>query len=314
MIKEIMKPKLILILIFLGAFGLSACEDTYRGTLILNGSHQFREEDSLVGEMIIVRGAVSMDQGTELPGSIYMLGGELQMNGEIHRDLSLIGGQASLGPQAIVGGNLNVAGGSVEISPDARVIGALRESTELSLDAETLFPRRDPHNRLIWLLPQTLGIAILGYVITRFFPRQVARVGKAASEHPLIAGAVGLLCGLVLPALLVLMAFTVILIPVTIIGLIFMGLILVYGWIGAGSAVGNWLKFRIRKELSSKQTTFWGTLIFILALQILGFVPLIGPTLALIATLISTGAVLITRFGSYAFVPAIDPELPEVEI
>lgn len=309
-----MKPKLILILIFLGAFGLSACEDAYRGTLILNGSHKFRPEDNLAGEMIIVRGTVSMDQGTDLPGSIYMLGGELHMNGKIRGDLSLIGGQASLGPQAIVGGNVNVAGGGIEISPDARVIGALRESAELSLDAETLFPRRDPQNRLIWLLPQSLGIALLGYAITRFLPHQVARVGKAASEHPLVAGAMGLLCGLVFPALLVLMAFTVILIPVSIIGLIFMGLILLYGWVGVGSVVGNWLKTRMRKALSPKQTTFWGTLAFILALQILGFVPLIGPTLALIATLISTGAVLITRFGSYTFVPAINPELPEVEI
>jgi hypothetical protein len=110
------------------------------------------------------------------------------------------------------------------------------------------------------------------------------------------------------------MAFTVILIPITIIGLITMGLILVYGWVGAGSIVGNWLKRQFRPNLRHTQAAFWGTLVFMLGVQALSFIPLIGPTLSLIITLVTAGAVLITRFGTQTFVPAMDPELPEVEI
>jgi hypothetical protein len=110
------------------------------------------------------------------------------------------------------------------------------------------------------------------------------------------------------------MAFTVILIPVTILGLIAMGLILVYGWIGAGSMVGNWLNRQFQRNLRPAQAAFCGTLVFMLAVQALAFIPLIGPTLALIVALIAAGSVLITRFGTHTFVPAIDPELPEVEI
>ena len=309
-----MNRKYILILIILSALGLSACEDAYSGTLILDGNHTYHRGETLSGELVIVNGTVSIEPGARLPRSIYMLGGDLRINGVIARDLSLIGGKAVLGPLARIGGNVNLAGGSIERSPGAQIGGALREAYDLSLDAESLFPQRSLENRLIWVLPQALGMAILGYAATRFFPRPVNRVGKAAFEHPLVAGALGLLGGVVLPALLVLMAFTVILIPVTIIGLILMGLILVYGWIGVGSMVGNWLNRQFQRNLRPAQAAFWGTLVFMLAVQALSFILLIGPTLALIATLIAAGSVLITRFGTHTFVPAMDPELPEVEI
>ena len=309
-----MKRKFILILIILSTLGLAACEDAYSGTLILDGNHTYHSGETLSGELVIVNGAVSIEPGARLPRSIYMLGGDLTINGVIGRDLSLIGGKAVLGPLARIGGDVNLAGGSIERSPEAQIGGALREASDLSLDAESLFPQRSLENRLIWLLPQTLGMALLAYAVVRFFPRPVARVGKAAFEHPLVAGALGLLAGLVLPALLVLMAFTVILIPITIIGLITMGLILVYGWVGAGSIVGNWLKRQFRPNLRPTQAAFWGTLAFMLGVQTLSFIPLIGPTLSLVISLIAAGAVLITRFGTQTFVPAMDPELPEVEI
>jgi hypothetical protein len=309
-----MNRKYILVLIILSALGLAACEDAYSGTLILDGNHTYHSGETLSGEMVIVNGVVSIEPGARLPRSIYMLGGDLRINGVVGRDLSLIGGRAVLGPLARIGGDVNLAGGSIERSPEAQIGGALREASDLSLDAESLFPQRSLENRLIWLLPQALGMGMLGYVANRFFPRPVERVGKAAFEHPLVAGALGLLGGVVLPALLVLMAFTVILIPVTIIGLIMMGLILVYGWIGAGSVVGNWLNRQFQRNLRPAQAAFWGTLVFMLAVQLLSFIPLIGPTLALVVTLIAAGSVLITRFGTHTFVPAMDPELPQVEI
>jgi hypothetical protein len=309
-----MKHKILLTIIILFALGLTACEDAYSGTMILGGNHTYQAGETLSGELVIVSGTVLLEGGAYLAGSIYMLGGNLDINGEIAGDLSIIGGNGLLGPQARVGGNVNLAGGRLERSPSALIAGTLREASDLSLDAETIFPKRSPENRLIWVIPQALGMAFLGYAANRFFPHPVSRVGKAVFEHPLVAGAVGLLCGLVLPALLVLMAFTVILIPVSIIGLITIGLILIYGWIGAGSIVGKWLSRRTRHKLPPSQTTFLGTLVFMLAMQALGFIPLIGPTLTLIVTLIVAGAVLITRFGTQTFVPAIDRELPEVEI
>jgi hypothetical protein len=309
-----MNRKYILILIILSALGLAACEDAYSGTLILDGNHTYHSGETLSGELVIINGAVSIEPGARLPRSIYMLAGDLRINGVIGRDLSLIGGKAVLGPLARIGGDVNLAGGSIERSPEAQIGGTFREASDLSLDAESLFPQRSLENRLIWVLPQALGMAVLGYIATRFVPRPVKRVGKAAFEHPLVAGALGLLSGVVMPALLVLMAFTVILIPVTILGLIAMGLILVYGWIGAGSMVGNWLNRQFQRNLHPAQAAFCGTLVFMLAVQALAFIPLIGPTLALIVTLIAAGAVLITRFGTHTFVPAMDPELPEVEI
>jgi hypothetical protein len=309
-----MRLKTLALLMLLLALGLAGCEGAYSGILIVDGTHTYRAGELLIGEMALVSGNVVIQKGARLTGSVYMMGGSLQVDGEIGGDLSLIGGEASLGPDARVEGGVNHAGGRLNRSARSEVVGPVREAADLALDAESLFPQRSLGNRLVWILPQSLMVAVLSLVPARYFPRSLRRVGRAFVEHPLVAGAVGLLSGIVIPALLVLMAFTVILLPVTILGLLAAFLVLVYGWIAAGTALGKWLSRRTRRDMSPLAAAFWGTLSFMLIVQALALIPIFGPTLAMIVGVVAFGAVLLTRFGTQTFIPTLDPELPEVEI
>jgi hypothetical protein len=301
-------------LMILLALGLAGCEDAYSGILILDGTHTYSSGEALIGEMVLVSGDVSIQEGARLTGSVYMVGGNLRVDGEIGGDLSLIGGEASLGPAARVLGGLNQAGGRLNIDSGSEVVGPIRDASDLSLDAESLFPQRSLGNRLAWILPQALLVAFLSLIPARYLPGSLRRVSKAMKEHPLVAGALGLLSGIVIPALLVLMAFTVILLPVTLLGLLGMVLVLVYGWVAAGVAVGMWLDRRVKREMRPMSSAFWGTFLFMLIVQALSLIPWIGPTLSMAVGLVAIGAVLLTRFGTQIFVPSLDPELPEVEI
>lgn len=303
-----------ILLMILLVVGLSGCEGAYSGILILDGTHTYTGGEILTGEMALVSGNVVIRQGARLTGSVYMLGGTLQVDGEIGGDLSLIGGEASLGPMARVLGGVNQAGGRLDQAPGSEVVGRFREASDLSLDAESLFPQRSLVNRLVWILPQSLIVALLALVTARYFPRSVKRVSRVMIEHPLVAGALGLLSGIVIPALLVLMAFTVILLPVTLLGLLAMVLVLVYGWVAAGAAVGKWLDKRVKRDLRPTVAAFWGTLLFMLVVQGLSLIPWVGPTLSMLVGLVAVGAVLLTRFGTHTFIPSLDPNLPEVDI
>jgi hypothetical protein len=304
----------LIILMILLPMGLVGCEGAYSGILILDGTHTYNSGEVLTGEMALVSGNVTIQEGARLTGSVYMVGGNLQVDGEIGGDLSIIGGEASLGPSARVLGGVNQAGGRLTQEPGSVIVGPARDASDLSLDAESLFPQRSFENRLVWILPQALMVAFLSLVPARYFPRSLGRISRAIIEHPLVAGALGLLSGIVIPALLVLMAFTVILLPVTLLGLLAMVVVLVYGWVAAGILAGRWLNRRTKREMSSIAAAFWGTFLFMLAVQALGLIPLIGPILSMVIGLIAIGAVLLTRFGTQTFVPSMDPELPEVEI
>jgi hypothetical protein len=310
-----MSPNKFLVhLMILFALGLAGCEGAYSGILIIDGTHTYSSGEVLIGEMALVSGNVTLQEGARLTGSIYMLGGDLQIDGEIGGDLSLIGGQASLGPTARVLGGINHAGGRLDQALGSEVRGAVRDASDLSLDAESLFPQRSLENRLVWILPQALIVSFLALLPARYFPRSLRRISRAMIEHPLVAGALGLLSGMVIPALLVLMAFTVILLPVTLLGLFGMVLVLVYGWVAAGTTVGRWLNRQVKRDMRPSVAAFWGTFVFMLAVQVLSLVPLIGPFLSMAVGIVAVGAVLLTRFGTQTFVPSLDPELPEVDI
>jgi hypothetical protein len=184
-----MRPKTLALLMLLLALGLAGCEGAYSGILIVDGTHTYRAGELLIGEMALVSGNVVIEKGARLTGSVYMMGGSLQVEGEIGGDLSLIGGEASLGPGARVEGGVNHAGGRLNQSAGSEVIGPVRQAADLALDAESLFPQRSLGNRLAWILPQSLMVAVLSLVPARYFPRSLRRVGQAFVEHPLVAGA-----------------------------------------------------------------------------------------------------------------------------
>lgn len=90
-------------------------------------------------------------------------------------------------------------------------------------------------------LINALLLGLAAAFLMRFFPRDVARVGEAAARHTLVSGSIGLLVGVIGISLLVMMAYTILLIPVSLLGLLGLGLAIVFGWIGLGSMVGTLL-------------------------------------------------------------------------
>lgn len=153
-----------------------------------------------------------------------------------------------------------------------------------------------------------LVLAAAGAFLAVRRPALLARVAEAATQHPLVGGAVGLLSGLVAPALLVLMAFTVVLLPVTTVGLILAVLVVGYAQMALGWAAGQWLARR--RGWAAGRATFAGTLALLVALWLLRLIPVAGDLLAMLVTLVAVGAVLLTRFGTVAYQPPL-PRPPE---
>jgi hypothetical protein len=137
--------------------------------------------------------------------------------------------------------------------------------------------------------------------------RLLARVAEAAIQHPLVGGAVGLLAAAVTPALLVLMAFTVVLLPVTTLGIVLMLLVSSYAQVALGWALGQ--QFRRWWGWTERRATFAGVVVLLVVLWLLRLVPFVGDALFLIVVVVAVGAVLLTRFGTTAY----QPPQPRVE-
>lgn len=304
-----MKSKFGFALAWIAVLMLTACAmdgGAYSGTLVLEGRHIYSSGEILNGVLVIVDGEVILQEGARVQGPVFMLGGAAQINAEIDQDVSIVGGNIAIGPEAIIGGDFRVGSGQFEISPEAMIEGDVLSGPASNVELDDFFPRVSPVERLVQLLPWSLVLAFLAYLAARTIPAAVVRVSRAEMDHPVISAAMGILVGVVGPVMLVFMAFTLILIPVTVIGVVVGALMVAYGWIGFGIAFGEFLVRRFNLAVGGGGSAFLGTLAFMILIDVLSVIPFIGSLVSLLAVTIGLGAVVLTRFGLRQFVPATD--------
>lgn len=298
---------------------LTACsaeESRYSGTLITGGTHEIGVGETLEGALLVTDGRVNLEKGSRVTGLVYVMGGEVSVDGEIRADLSIIGGEVSLGPQAEIGGDLDIGGGELTRSPEATITGEVNRGTGSGVRAPlfpgwTIIPTpEDPTlvRQLVTFIVNALLLAALAALAARFLSQPISRVARAVTEAPVVTGALGLLAMITIPALLVLMAFTVILIPVVLVGALLLGAMVIYGWISIGSEIGKHLARWRGWNVRPAAIAFLGTLIFTLLVNGSGFVPVIGSVVQVLAASVGLGAVLLTRFGMRSFSPAAQPD------
>ncbi len=278
---------------------LAGCDGgLYSGTLIFEGVHDFGPGTQLPGDVFVRAGTAEFAEGSQVAGSVYVLGGALTLNGAVGGDVALLGGNLTLGPQAVVQGDLRLGGGEVDRAETAVVQGNTVTGSGVEIPAEMLAQQQSWDD---WLraISAALLLAGLGALLARGRPQPLTRMSDAVLEHTLVSGAVGLLILLVLPALLVMMAFTIVLIPLVIVIGLLLFLLLGYGLVAVGGQLGGWLSDRLNREMSAAATTFWGTLLLLLLFEI----PYVGGGLLVITAVLILGAVLLTRLGQRPFVP-----------
>lgn len=289
-----------------GCDAVSTEEGMYSGTVILSGSHMLERGTQLRGGLIIFGGEVTVDENAAIAGSVEIVDGNMTLGGRVNGDVSIIGGNLIVSPDAVIGRDLNIGGGSVRRSPEATIGGQITTGMQLPT-VRSWWGAQSVAGALLQSLLRAVIVAVAAFVATRLMPVPVGRVAEAAARHPFVSGAMGILVIVVGLAALVMIAFTIILIPVAVLGILVGLLAIAYGWIAMGSAVGRWLARHLTRELSPPSLAALGTFVFLLALDALGSIPLVGDTVAMLLTAAAFGAVILTRFGIRPFVPATYP-------
>lgn len=297
-----------LVFILLGLF-LSACSTNglYHFTLVMDGEHELNQD--MQGDLLVFGGKAILPAHSQLDGSAHILSGSLIVAGEITGDISLLNGALAIEDSSRIRGNLNLGGGSSHVSPAAAIEGIVNMGTGVPL------PELPEKRALtIW---ETVGWSILwggllgwvAAVLVSYFPEAVHRVGEAAVHHSWVSLAMGLLVGIVGISGLVTIAYTILLIPITFLGLFVLGLGVIYGWIGLGVLAGRLGGRLLKRPMSASRSAFFGTLAFVLLMEFVSFIPFVGSLLGLAVAMAGMGAVFLTRFGLQNFVPATDGNL-----
>lgn len=175
-----------------------------------------------------IGGNITIRPDETVGNDVVCIGGSADIDGHVDGNVVVIGGTATLGPEADVSGDVSVVGGVLNRDPAARIGGRVNE---VGIDGfEGLSALRGVRYGPFGLLgsPMRHGIALtstvmrlavvclLACIVVLLGGRHVERIGARAAAEPVKAGAVGLLAELLFFPLL---AISTVVLIVTIIGI-----------------------------------------------------------------------------------------------
>jgi hypothetical protein len=283
---------------------------------VFGDNYTLENGDSLDGNLWVFGGNATLEEGSTVQGNVLVFGGNLVADGTIEGDISITGGSVMLGSTAVVQGDVNVTGGSLDRDSGARVDGSVQE------DFRGPFRFNVPRGvRIPWMnvpMPyvdlhypfwgvleyffRAFLVSAIAVLVAMFWPRQTAQTGQAILSQPLISGGMGLITVIVAPIVLVGLAITILLLPVSLLGFLLLGIMVVFGWIALGLEVGR----RMAQSLFKTEWTLpvaagLGTLVLTLIVDGIGQIWCVGWIFPALVGLVGLGGVLLTRFGTQPF-------------
>lgn len=294
--------------------------DIQAATVIVNGT--------INGDLSFFAGTVYIP-GT-VNGSVDGYAGNIQIDGTVHGDTSIYAGNIALGPQShlygdliAAGGNVylrgqvdqsaTVAGGSVELDATANIGGDLRYEAERFMNhgatiegsiIEDVGNTFEDQFSLPSIPPVSLSLygivtnAVFGLLLLFGLPRLSKRMREHADNKPLRSIGAGVIGLIAIPILLVILMFTIVGIPIAIVGL---GLLLLTAWMGdvyGKYMIGRWIleKIDTRHEPAAMVTG-------VIAVGLLAEIPVFGSFFDLFVLLFGFGLLLQVGLGRHPRVP-----------
>jgi hypothetical protein len=291
--------------------------------IVIANTYRLESGDELMGNLAVIGGTATLDEGSTMTGDVFLTGGTLTVSGTVNGDFIAIGGAVNIEDTADINGNISLIGATIKKSPLAEINGEITEQSPKFFDfnisdPEAInFPFTAKTSLLTKMLQaslQALAMAALAVILGLLFPQQIKRVADTISKEPLVTGGVGLLSVVVAPILLVLLTITIILIPVTLLGMLLVGFGVLFGWIAIGYEIGERLAVLFKTTWHPSIAAGIGVLLLGLVTGFATLIPCIGWLIGVIVAILGLGAVIISRFGSSKYankvVQAVVPTAP----
>lgn len=288
------------ILTLTGCVGVSLQDEG----LVIGESYRLESGKTLNTDMTVLGGNAEIEQGAAVNGDLAVIGGNVTIDGTISGDVSVLGGSVQLKDHAVVHGGLNALGGTVNRDPGAVVEGASAPDFPFRITTMRTPPFRisfDPITGPLMAFFQALALAALAILVQLFAAPQMQRTGQTAVAQPVAAGGVGMLTMIIAPALLVIMAVTIILLPLSLLGFLVLGLAALYGWLSLGLMVGRQLAAWLKQPWTDPINAGAGTLALSLLSSMLNLIPCLGWLATALIWFVALGTAILTRFGMQTY-------------
>lgn len=259
-----------------------------------------RSGDEHKGERVIVGGSARVETN-EVVTKVVAVGGSVTVLGHVLGEAVSVGGSVKLHPGARVDGDAVAIGGTVVVQEGARLGGS-----NVSVGGEPvawivglLSPVWASALLVSFAWTRALLIFVIVLLVALAFPARVVSVRTFLASRLGVSSLAGLALLLGFVPLCVLLAVTIIGIPLIPIAVMLLIALLLFGI----TVCALWLGERI-PLLQENKTPLKAAALGGAVLVVVGLIPWIGTAVIALAALVAAGATLLSRFGQRVPVPA----------
>ena len=304
-----------------GDGALAGCQITLRGKIdhdLYAAGGSVRLEGEIAGNARMAGGQITISRQARIAGRTTLAGGRVEISGNTGRYLKVFANKLRLNGE--VQGDADLTARSIEIGPAARIMGKLiyRSAKEAKIDPAAQIAGGTTHLTLevsksaaqagrvalvvflIFKLVCLLGLMLLGMVLILVFPKFAQDAAGTIASDPGKSLALGLALLVTLPFAAMLLMMTVIGIPLGMTVLLFYPLALLIGYLTAAYFIGARSAAKLRPGIAmTRGRRILSLVLALLALSIIGLVPILGELVIFIALLAGLGAWMLHGYRLY---------------
>ena len=259
------------------------------GGSIAAAAGNVRIDGTVDGDVSAGAGDVRVTETATISGDVAVGGGSILIDGRIDGDVRAGGESVTLGPNAAVGGELRYDAAQFTRDPAATVTDGV--VNDQNLGSSTTTPMLPSGTAAVYSL---LANLVLGVILLLAFPAFSARLAGRVATSPGKTGGVGLLTLFGTPIALVLIAVTIVGIPLAVLGAAAFGLGIWVAIVYGQYAVGAWVLRQTGRD--DRWVALIGGLV---GFAVLGLIPIFGGVFELLALLLGLGALMLGLRDSF---------------
>jgi hypothetical protein len=247
-------------------------------------------------DKVRIGGDVVVDVGTEVTDAVAV-GGSVTVNGKVRDSAVAVGGSVILGPNAVIGKDVVSIGGAVKLAQGSKIHGDVVELNIPGVSAIMPFFFEDTSSSWFWTfkIMSLLGFLALAVLLVAVLPKPFNLISNNVQHNMgkiILWGILGLV---VLIPLAIFLALSVIGIPLIALEVFLVGIAFLVGYIAIAQLIGDKIAALMKRSALS---VIWLTVMGLLALWLIGWVPFLGSFVKAAVIVLGFGGVLATLFTS----------------
>ena len=218
----------------------------------------------------------------------------------IHGDINLTSVSLNTSPNAVIDGNIN----ENTFSFDELEMGQIEKDIQAPIMPSPIKTWVDCMITILWAGVRILAVSAVAALAILIVEKPTNRVRQSMTQQLGISAAFGVLTVIVAPVLLLLLAITIILIPVALLVVFALAVGCLFGWVAIGYEIGVRLEKSLKQNWAPAITCGIGTFFLTLASSLVSAIPCIGWLFPFAISIIGLGGVMISRFGTMIYASA----------